>query len=139
MSNGYKAYLIDPENRSVTEVMVKDHNCINRHIGSEIFCIGSHLPDGDAVFVDDEGLLHEGSTQHFFQLDGRKIESSNPQMLAGKAVVVGSNVEGETRDVKTDMEELFNAVKWFGAGTCQCDAHGITIVMHDGGAGEDQL
>jgi len=139
MSSGYKAYLIDPENRSVTEVVVKDYKCINRHIGSEIFCIGSHLPDGDAVFVDDEGLLHEGSTQHFFQLDGRKIESSNSQMLAGKAVVVGSNVAGDTQDVQADMEELFGAIKWFGAGSCHCDAHGIVIVMHDGAAGEDQL
>lgn len=141
MSNQpHKAYLIDPEKRSVTEVMVQDHNCINRHIGSEIFCIGTYLPDGDAVFVDDEGLLYEERTQYFFRLDDRKLELSNTQMLAGKAVVLGSNpMTGDSEDVHISMEKLFEAVRWIGAGRCSCEMTGIKVILHDDGAGEEQL
>jgi len=125
-----KAYLINPKSRSITEVQVSKDGIddINKLIGCQCFCIGTYLKDGDAVFVDDEGLLYEDQVTWFFRVDDRVIETTNPQMLAGKALVLGYDGHtGESSDVKTSLEKLTEAIRWVGAGTTQCSATGVTV------------
>jgi len=100
------AYLIDPAERRIKEITIGDgYEEINAAIGSRMMCVGAYLPDGDAIFVDDEGLLSD-EPKDFFRI----TESAAP--LCGKGVVLGSDREGESVDVKISLEELADAVSW---------------------------
>jgi len=130
-----KAYLINPKERSITEVQVSKDGIADYHklIDCQCFCVGTYLKNGDAIFVDDEGLLYEDQVTWFFRVDDRVIETTNPQMLAGNALVVGCEMHtGESSDAKVSLEKLTEAVRWVGAGTTQCSATGITVSV--GGA-----
>lgn len=95
-----KAYLIDPTNRSVTEVDYSgDFREIYRHIDAECFCAvymavmddeGEHDPTKPYdVFVDDEGLIN-GNPHGWFMLRGY------PGLLRGKGLVLSHNDHGES-------------------------------------------
>jgi hypothetical protein len=99
-----KAILIDPFACTVTEV---EHDAGNYR---EIYRLISHpahhvdlfttacthlLPPGDAVFVDDEGLL-KGATAHF---------TFGGEPLAGKGLILGSDSMGETAAPRITLEQ----------------------------------
>lgn len=104
-----KAILIDPFNETVTEV---EHNGDYKHI----YALLSH-PDhpvdcftvvrieyDDAIFVDDEGLLKD--PKHFFVLEGYD------QPLAGKGLVLGTNVVGESVSPVSTLEDVRKRVSF---------------------------
>tara|TARA_R110002020_G_scaffold56674_4_gene156631 strand:+ start:530 stop:955 length:426 start_codon:yes stop_codon:yes gene_type:complete len=114
-----KGYRIDPKARRITEVTLGDHyEEINESIGSRFFCVGSYLPNEDAVFVDDEGLYAE--EKHFFRIDPRILKCTNPAPLCGIGLVLGADEEGNSVDAKIDLEQLFEAVSW-GLGACEAE------------------
>lgn len=104
-----KAILIDPFDETVTEV---EHNGDYRHI----YTLLSHpehkvdcftivqITQGDAIFVDDEGLLKD--PKHFFVWKGY------PQPLAGKGLILGTNDEGDSVDVVTTVDEVKKRVSF---------------------------
>jgi hypothetical protein len=83
------AYLIDSAKRTVTQVEYANVTDINNLIGCHTFCLGyaNHI-NGDTMYVDDEGLLH--NPQHFFLFDHRA-----DQPLAGNGLFVGREIEGD--------------------------------------------
>lgn len=84
-----RAILIDPFTRDITEVeYTGDIGCIYEHIQANCFDAARFDNKGDAVYVDDEGLLKEPT--HFFQIAGY------PQPLAGRGLVLGVDREGES-------------------------------------------
>ena len=92
-----KAFLIDPEKRTITEVDYDGHHkSIYKLIGADLFDT-VRLSGSDVIFVDDEGLMK--NPQHFFKLDGL----TSP--LAGKGLVLGTNNRGESISPKLVLLE----------------------------------
>ena len=92
-----KAFLIDPEKRTITEVDYDGHHkSIYKLIGADLFDT-VRLSGSDVIFVDDEGLMK--NPQHFFKLDGL----TSP--LAGKGLVLGTNNRGENISPKLVLLE----------------------------------
>lgn len=102
-----KAILIDPFECSVTET---EHDASNYR---DIYRLLSHptmpvdcmttayvpwLKSGDALFVDDEGLLKP--CLRFFLVNGYN------QPLAGKGLILGSDDEGETIGAKAKLAKV---------------------------------
>jgi len=83
-----KAFVIDPTAQTITEAEYHGNY-------REIYTLGGfdcfdlvRLDGENGIFVDDEGLFK--SDQDFFGIKGY------PQPLAGRGVVLGNNMEGET-------------------------------------------
>lgn len=104
-----KAILIDPFNETVTEV---EHTGNYKHI-YELLSHPEHpvdcftavrLGNGDAIYVDDEGLLKD--PKHFFVWKGY------PQPMAGKGLLLGSNDEGESISPETTLEYVKGRVSF---------------------------
>ena len=101
-----KAILIDTKNREVKEVEIGTSiEDIYKHIGCQYFTIATYLNEGDAIFVDDEGLMN--GTQTFFTYKGAH------QPFAGNGMIIGSNEDGESVECKTDIDEVKNSVEFY--------------------------
>lgn len=96
-----RGILIDPIARAVTEVQlpIDDGDSFNdaahKVMECEIYTIAAHLPGGDIMLVDDEGLLTK--PDHFFHT------TYYPGPLAGKALIVGNTRSGNTANAKTKL------------------------------------
>jgi len=99
-----RAIKIDAYERTVTEVQIseEDYKEIPRAIGCDLFCVGTYLPNGDALMVDDEGWLKEEVTKGF----SLKLKGDGKAVFAGNGLIVGSDDEGGTDDVKTELIDL---------------------------------
>jgi hypothetical protein len=98
-----KAWLINPFDRTITEV---EHNGDYRHIYTLIDCdtfdCVRFSDNGDAIYVDDEGLLKDLSKQQFFALPSIFPESA----YAGKGLVLGVDGAGDTVAPDTSLDEM---------------------------------
>lgn len=114
-----KAYLIDPSNRSVTEVeYTGNYRNINTHLSGEGFDVQyftavytavikedgtpDHTKPMD-VFVDDEGLINENPFG-WFTIKGYG------GLLRGKGLVLGHNDEGDSVSPNVTLAEVTKAV-----------------------------
>lgn len=91
-----KAYRIDAnQNRIDTVELSDDFRDISKQIGCEIFCVARTLPNGDTVYVDDEGYLNKNVKRGFI-IGG--------QFFAGNGLMLGcDNDTGESQSVKTSL------------------------------------
>lgn len=111
MKRPVRAILIDPFKCEVTEVThdAADYRNIYKLISHESMPVDCftcvYLDDGDAIFVDDEGLLKP--CDRFFKWRGY------PQALAGRGLILGSDDEGDTRAAKIDIEEARKHLTYF--------------------------
>lgn len=97
-----KAYKVDSYNNTITTIeMTEDYREISENIGCDLFCVGRTLPNGDTLFVDDEGFMNTNVTRGFM-FDG--------QFFAGNGVLLGGNRMGESDDVKTKELEFSTRV-----------------------------
>lgn len=111
-----RAILINPFDETVTEIEhdassyknIYDEISTPTHQVDTFTCHypSEPLPDGDAVFVDDEGLL-KGPTC-FFAIDGYP--------LAGCGLILGSDSMGETAPAKAELANVKERVKFLGHG-----------------------
>lgn len=102
-----KAYLINSKKRKIEDIEIGDYRDIQRHIGCDCFTTGGSTPQGDTVYVDDEGLLN-GTDEFFFHPE------IYPHPLAGNAVVIGFNPNtGEDENVGCDKSFIEHGVKFF--------------------------
>lgn len=99
-----KAYLIDPFAKTVSEVEYDgNYKNIYKLISSPtnpvstFTCVNVNEAE-DTVFVDDEGLLGNMSTQEFFTLNGYP--------LAGKGLVLGTNEDGDSVSPSISLKEF---------------------------------
>ena len=93
-----KAIKIDAYANTITEVEIgTDFREISRNIGCDLFCIGHTLPNGDTLFVDDEGWLN-GNVTRAFGFDGR--------VMAGNGLIVGSNRSGDSVSAKSSLDAI---------------------------------
>lgn len=99
------AYLINPFDCTITEVQYTgNYKNIYEHIQCDCFDVARINEHGDGLFVDDEGLYRED--QRFF------AHADYPQPLAGLALCLGSNEEGESVAPHITLEELRSKIEW---------------------------
>lgn len=103
----FKTILIDPHTRTISEV---EYNGNYQHIydliGADCYDCARINKHGDAIFVDDEGLMKEGP-QAFF------LHEDYPQPLAGKGLLLGCRAsDGETIAPTTTLAEVTAKVTW---------------------------
>lgn len=102
-----KAYLIDPWAKTVSEVEVdRSIDAIYAQIGVDCFCCVTISAGGDVLYVDDEGLFVE--KQAFFSI------ITYPQPLAGKALCLGTDENGDSISPKIDLDTLAQCVTFHG-------------------------
>ena len=105
-----RAILIDPHNKSITEVMTEPYPAWKSLIDVEYIAavtIGQHK-DGccETVWIDDEGLLNEKKDGPYFSVRGYN------QPLAGKGLVLLTDQEGESRSTRMTVEQLELIITW---------------------------
>lgn len=83
-----KAYLIDAAARQITEVTWETTDDLSKFVGGyiELCCV---LPNGDTIYVDEEGLLKAG--QRYFTIVALRPD----QPFSGNGVMVGREAEGD--------------------------------------------
>jgi len=107
-----RGILIDPWLKSVTQVEVSEdfrdiYRKLSNPLGPKVdcFCIGMNWPNGDALYVDDEGLLKPG--MRLFEIG--RIDG---QPLAGNGLILGSDAEGNSIDAKSLLVEIETSVSF---------------------------
>ena len=100
-----KAFLIDPQAQQITQVEYSgDYRQIYEHINAPMFTTATFNEAGDTCFVDDEGLFNGDNC--FFVIAGY------PQPLAGRALVLGCNDEGESTEPSITLGQCRAMVEW---------------------------
>lgn len=88
----------------------------------------------DTLYVDDEGLLlKENYCFEFTYANGHVAP------LMGKALVLGTDVEGESVAVKSTLEEVASRIKWVGKVKINHGQMGFEIVPIEENLGEAHL
>ena len=99
-----KAFLINPENRSIEAIEVAERAAIAKLIGFDTIESDAVGTAGDRLYFDEECFLR-GTSGRF------QIDSVIP--VSGKAVIVGTADDGQTlRDVTTDIDSLRSRIKY---------------------------
>ena len=105
-----RAILIDPFTETVSQVILADTKLqtLRTLINCEIITM-TGLADGVDMILDDEGLLKDSNSQGYFKL------GIGSQPFAGKALIVGTNEEGETVSLHENIttEKVFERVIFF--------------------------
>ncbi len=99
-----RAILIDPSNKTITEVEHQgDFRNIQRLIEADCFdCVRLGTGDEDTIFVDDCGLLN-GKAQEVGMF---RVEGNNPAYLAGKALILATDREGDSVGTDLTLEHM---------------------------------
>jgi len=103
-----RAVVINSEKKEVYEVqMGTDYKEIYSLIGNgcSTFAVPVELPNGDAVYADDEGLLQA-------EIKGGFIMEDWNYPIVGNAVLLNVDEEGESCDALSDVEELASQIEW---------------------------
>lgn len=104
-----KAYLIDPEARTIGSIELPDEKMLDamaRIVGGGM----DHAPisdEHDTIWVYEFGLKN-GEPVHAFKLPVR------PEPYAGKAIIIGADDRGLTREPFIPIEMLMRDVEWLG-------------------------
>ena len=102
-----QALLIDPSNKQITVVELPDTGdkfpSVYKHLQCDTFDAIT-LPNGDALYVDDEGLLKP--LQHFFAVRGM------PEPFAGRGLIVGTDNRGRSVTPQYTAQSIANDVKF---------------------------
>lgn len=102
-----RAIVIDPFDQTVTEVVIEGNNLQEIYKILGVSCIDAvRLPNGDAIYVDDEGLLK--GTTGFFHLLGMI-----PNPLAGRGLLVGGDAEGRDADPSSNLNGIISVTKFY--------------------------
>lgn len=123
------AHLIDPVSRTITSVEIPDTGdklpAIYKHLQCRTFDVAA-LPNGDALYVDDEGLLKPA--YHYIALRGM------PEPFAGRGLVLGLDDRGRSIAPSVSLEQLTEDVKFI-----ELLAKDIVMVRNAGSAANERL
>tara|TARA_R100000656_G_scaffold65276_1_gene49815 strand:+ start:112 stop:498 length:387 start_codon:yes stop_codon:yes gene_type:complete len=95
--------LIDPFSKSLTLKEYTGMDDVKKELKIDLFDV-VRCPNGELVVVDDEGLLK--SDQRYFKLHGY------PQPLAGRAMFIGEDEEGEFVSTIMTIDDLTELISW---------------------------
>ena len=107
------ALKINTADRKVEEIEINDFNDIAPAIGNEctMFTIPIIFDNEDTMHADDEGLYHP--------FEGGFMMKDWSYPIVGNVVLLGSDEEGESVDVKTTKEELEAMIIWVDKTKCE--------------------
>lgn len=98
-----KAYLIDPFAREIRQVEYGgNYQSIYGFIEASPFNLVRFNREGDGVYVDDEGLF---KPNRFFQIS-TYVANGMPYPLAGKGLVLGHNMAGDSQEPTVSIHGL---------------------------------
>lgn len=101
-----KAYLIDPFERTVTEVSYSGvYQTIYDFIKCDTFTCADFNEHGDTFYVDDEGLFK--ANRAFFEHPGY------PQPLSGYGLVLGTDEAGDSKAPHVSLSDLTANIRWY--------------------------
>jgi|688.fasta_scaffold03599_5 hypothetical protein len=103
-----KAYLIDPNTKSITEVEYNgDWRTISEFIGNDCtnFDVVGFPGGRHSIFIDDEGLI-KGTLAPFFK------PSWILTPLSGRGLVLGTTADGDSCDVSVSLQALQDDIEW---------------------------
>ena len=105
-----RAILIDPFTETVSQVTLVDTKLQTYYnlLGCSLITMAG-LADGVDMILDDEGLLKDPHSQAYFKM------GINSQPFAGKALIVGTDEEGNTVSLPENIttEKVFERVIFF--------------------------
>ena len=106
MSKSFKGILINPRERTITEVVVEEPTLQSLYKLTGCDCVTiAHLDDGHTAWVDDEGL---------FKPNGIFKIQSYHSPLAGNAVILSNTSQGEHSDCKLTVAEVIKTTQFLG-------------------------
>ena len=99
-----KAFLIDPENRSIESIDINGFDDIVRLVGYDTLESDAVGTEGDRLYFDEECFLR-GTTGRF------QIDTVIP--VSGKGVIACTAEDGSTlSDVVTEIDDLRSRIKF---------------------------
>lgn len=99
-----KAIMIDPYEQTIEVVDYSgDWKDIGGLLGCELFT-SVYIDHMDTMFIDDEGIYVEN--QRYFKI------GDMPTPLAGKALVLGTDDEGDSTDCVSTVKDIQDMVEW---------------------------
>jgi len=101
--NMKKAIKIDVEKQTLEYITIEDGlNPIYDAIGNECscFCCPVSFDNEDTIYADDEILLDTDKIKGGFIMEDWQVP------LCGNAIILGTDMEGDSVDVKSDIELL---------------------------------
>lgn len=106
-----KAYLIDPENRTLSAVDVTTENgsqlkSMYRHLDCDLVEIVRDVIPGHDIWIDEEGALYEEPPHGLFYAAGHP-----QQIFCGRALVMSSDDEGDTTPATCQPEEILERIR----------------------------
>ena len=105
-SQPIQAIKIDVASKSLSIVTLNDWQEIAPAISKNcsLFQCPVTFENGDTIYVDEEGLYND--FEGGFIMDGWRYP------LVGNALLIGSDEEGESKNVETTMVELLKMITW---------------------------
>lgn len=95
-----KAIKIDVEKQTLEYITIEDGlNPIYDAIGNECstFCCPVSFDNEDSIYADDDILLHKHKIKGGFIMEGWQYP------ICGNAIILGTDLEGDSVDVKSDI------------------------------------
>lgn len=111
----FRAMLIDPVSRTITEVQVlDDHKAIVDWLNCNVFDFVHLTPDGTEVMaVDDEGRLTYPNPNGYFRFVHPYKRTPMSGWTCGRGLVMGSNPQtGEATDSGLMLATIVSAVEY---------------------------
>ncbi len=103
-----KAILINTEEQTLLEITINHWKEIYQHIGNDCttFCCPVNFANGDTMYCDDEALCFPE------RVKGGIFMEDWVSPLVGNIVLLGTDEDGEDKDVQTTIEELRHKIKF---------------------------
>ena len=102
-----QALLIDVSTKTITQIELDSYfESISKAIGNgcQYFCCPFSFSNEDSMYADDESLLRIDSIKGGFILDGYS------GTIVGNAIILGTDAEGDSVDVKSTIDEIAERV-----------------------------
>ena len=119
-----KALFIDPTDETIRFLSYDgDYKSIYRILSCRTFEAVYPFDNGDTLWIDEEGLLKDSNFAFNIRADNPKFN----QTIMGKALVLGTDAEGESIECKTTLEDLKSRISFQGKVAIESDGQGFTL------------
>ena len=125
-----KAILINPKEEIIRVISYDgDYKSIYQILECRMFECVYPFDNGDTLFIDEEGLLKDSNYSFSIKADDKK--QFPWQTVMGKALVLGTDAEGEMIECKSKLEDIKNQIKFRGKVAISEGNRGFTIMPYE--------
>jgi len=123
-----KAILINPKEEIIRVISYDgDYMTIYKFLECRTFECVYPFDNGDTLFIDEEGLLKE-SNYAFDVLGSNELWN---RTYLGKALILGTDAEGESIECKSKLDDIKNQIKFKGKVAISEEDRGFTIMPYE--------